>query len=89
MTDEILRIRDNTIFAEAALCVGNPDRAAEDLAELARAMGLIVARATNGDTKASSDLLDGASQLMFETAADFAPLAALQRLSRKTPRAPR
>ncbi len=83
MTDDILRIRDKSPYAEASLCVGNPDRAAEDITELARAIGLIVARATNGDPKTSADLLEGASQLMFEVAADFAPLVALQKLSRR------
>ncbi len=76
MPDDILRIRDKSVPAEAALCVGKPSRAAEDITELARAIGLIVARATNGDAKTSADLLEGASQRMFEVTADFAPLAA-------------
>lgn len=83
MSEDILRIRGKSAFAEAALARNDPDRAAEDVTELARAIALITVRSCRGDMKSANELLEGASNLMFEVATALSPFAELENLSRK------
>lgn len=72
-----LRIRGKHVTTEARLATGDPDRLAENVAELAKAIAFMIAVGTRGDTEAMNTLLEGTSQLMFEVAADFSGVGAL------------
>ncbi len=80
MTD-ILLIRGKSPPAEAAIAKNDADRTAEDIEELARAMALIIARGTRGNSKLMAEMLDAATQLVFELAGGYAPLARLEKIA--------
>lgn len=72
-----LRIRGKHVTTEARLAAGDIDRIAENVAELAKAIAFMIAVGVRGDAEKMNTLLEGTSQLMFETAADFSELGAL------------
>lgn len=78
-----LRIRGNHVTTEARIASGDADRIAENVAELAKAIAFMIAVGAKGDAKKMNELLEGTSNLMFETAGDFVGLASLMEMVRK------
>lgn len=72
-----LRIRGATIPTEARLASGDPDRLADNVAELAKSLGFMIAVGARGDEAVMNTLLEGASNLMFEMAGDYAAMGRL------------
>lgn len=70
---------------EATAARGDPERYADMIETLSRALGFTVALASEGDPKTIDTMLEGATAYAHAEAVEKAPLAALTRLARRAP----